>query len=45
MTLRRTLILYLIFVHLIFAGIAVAVLLERRLWLLAVEVVLAASVF
>jgi len=44
-TLRRKLILYLIFVHLIFAGIAVAVLLERRLWLLAVEVVLAASIF
>jgi nitrogen fixation/metabolism regulation signal transduction histidine kinase len=39
MTLRLKFILYLIMVHLLFAGVAIYLLLQQRIWLLAVEVV------
>jgi len=43
-TLRWKFILYLVFIHLVFAGIAVLVLRQHRIWLLAVEAVLAVSI-
>jgi two-component system, NtrC family, nitrogen regulation sensor histidine kinase NtrY len=42
-TLRRRFVLYLLVLHLLFAGLAVLLLLRNRLWLLAVEVVFAVS--
>jgi two-component system nitrogen regulation sensor histidine kinase NtrY len=39
MSLRLKFILYLIFVHLLFAGVAIYLLLQHRIWLLAVEAV------
>ena len=39
MTLRRRFVLYLLAVHLLFAWVAAYLLLQNRLWLLAVEVV------
>src|SRR5687768_7717785 len=39
MSLRLKLILYLITVHLLFAGVAIYLLLQHRIWLLAVEAV------
>ncbi len=44
MTLRAKTILYLVLIHLVFAAIAVFVLLKNRVWLLAVEAVLLVSV-
>ena len=43
MSLRLKFILYLIFVHLLFAGVAVYLLLRHRIWLLAVEAVFVIS--
>src|SRR5581483_7317452 len=43
MSLRLRFILYLIFIHLLFAGVAVYLLLDHRLWLLAVEAVFVVS--
>jgi two-component system, NtrC family, nitrogen regulation sensor histidine kinase NtrY len=43
MSLRLKLLLYLILVHLLFAGVAVYLLLQHRIWLLAVEAVFVIS--
>src|SRR5438105_7541531 len=43
MSLRLKFILYLIIIHLLFAGVAIYLLLQQRLWLLAVEAVFALS--
>lgn len=43
MSLRLKFILYLILIHLLFAGVAIYLLLQQRLWLLAVEAVFALS--
>ena len=43
MSLRLKFILYLILVHLLFAGVAIYLLLQQRLWLIAVEAVFALS--
>jgi PAS domain S-box-containing protein len=43
LTLRRRFVLYLVGIHLLFAGLAVFLFMQRRLWLLAVEAVFALS--
>lgn len=43
MTLRRRFVLYLLALHVLFAGLAVVLLTKSRLWLIAVEVVFALS--
>ncbi len=45
MSLRLKLLLYLITVHLLFAGVAIYLLLQHRFWLLAVEAVFLLSLF
>jgi len=45
MSLRLKFILYLIVVHLLFAGVAVYLLLQQRIWLLAVEAVFIVSLY
>lgn len=45
MSLRRKFILYLLFIHLAFASVAIFLLWEKRIWLLAVEAFFALSFF
>ena len=45
MSLRLKFILYLLLVHLLFAGVAVYLLLQQRIWLLAVEGVFIISLY
>src|SRR5262249_6174956 len=43
MSLRLKFFLYLVFIHLLFAGVSVYLLLKYRIWLIAVEIVFALS--